>query len=185
MRANDRTLLASLGFSDPDKVSERHDLGCRYLLHPEMAKKLGTSVITAAAQRKCPEATVEITAISGRVEVPISKGEGQYKTTIGFLDVVLTGEAKVKPLYLDPGRFEIHVEVKVGVVPVSAILRQIKLYREFRIPTSFALVTDFPLSDSEMNLLKNERIHAFRFGPDFDAFCESQRGEKTAVVPEL
>ena len=32
--AHDRTLLASLGFADPDKKDQMHDLACEYLSQP-------------------------------------------------------------------------------------------------------------------------------------------------------
>ncbi len=39
-RASDRTLLQTLGFNDPDKGNEEHDLGCRYLIQPAQMEKL-------------------------------------------------------------------------------------------------------------------------------------------------
>lgn len=39
-RASDRTLLQALGFNDPDKGNEEHDLGCRYLIQPAQMEKL-------------------------------------------------------------------------------------------------------------------------------------------------
>lgn len=91
-------------------------------------------------------------------EVPISKGKGQYKTTIGFLDAFIAGEAtwSVRTVgsrsdnnafvatyvaydyteaegnmhRLDAGMFAVAVEVKIGREDVSSILRQMLLYRE-------------------------------------------------------
>jgi hypothetical protein len=192
MRATDRTLLSSLGFSDPDKVNERHDLACQYVLHPETAKKLAGTVMLAAAKHynaqsriKAPEVAIAITELGGKSEVPLSKGEGQYKTTIGFIDACLYGCIETQPAHLISYRFRLNVEVKIGVVPVSSIIRQIKLYSEYLEYPVFALLTDFPISDSEKSLLIHERIHPFRLGPEFDAFCESQRGEKRAVIEEI
>jgi hypothetical protein len=37
MHSFDRTLLAKLGFSDPDSRDRMHDLGCQYLAQPEIA----------------------------------------------------------------------------------------------------------------------------------------------------
>lgn len=39
-RTADRTLLASLGFADPDHKDRRHTLACQYLAQPEVAQKV-------------------------------------------------------------------------------------------------------------------------------------------------
>lgn len=41
MHSKDRTLLASLGFADPDKGNRLHYLACRYLTEPEQIARLG------------------------------------------------------------------------------------------------------------------------------------------------
>ncbi len=73
--SRDRTLLANLAFADPDKQDPLHDLGCQYIARPEVSSLLGLG-------RPHPEQRPLL-------EVPSSKGQDQYKTTIGFLDVVL------------------------------------------------------------------------------------------------
>ncbi len=40
MHSHDRTLLARLGFSDPDKKEPLHDLACAYLAEDTQARKL-------------------------------------------------------------------------------------------------------------------------------------------------
>lgn len=42
------------------------------------------------------EASVEIASIDATVEMPISKGEGQYKTTIGFCDLAIRGSLGIR-----------------------------------------------------------------------------------------
>jgi len=37
MHSHKRTLLASLGFNDPDKKDSRHNLGCQYLAQTRAA----------------------------------------------------------------------------------------------------------------------------------------------------
>jgi hypothetical protein len=76
MSAHDRTLLANLAFADPDKKDPLHDLACQYVAQPSVVEAMGLKV------RDCP-----VVALGGGIlECPISKGEGKYKTTIGFLD---------------------------------------------------------------------------------------------------
>jgi len=99
MHSHDRTMLARLGFADPDKKNPIHDLACQYVALPENATALVAHTVLV---RQVPVArtytdhcklkgTVTMTPEFSRaeLEVPISKGEGQYKTTIGFLDVAL------------------------------------------------------------------------------------------------
>lgn len=40
MHANERTLIANLGFSDPDKKNPLHDLACQYLAMDENRLKI-------------------------------------------------------------------------------------------------------------------------------------------------
>lgn len=104
MHAHDRTLLASLGFADPDKKNPRHDLACQYLALSENHEKLARLVVPAAPKNvtyqlpgnlPCGYPSVEATRTytvsigSPILEWPITKGEGRYKSTIGFVDAVL------------------------------------------------------------------------------------------------
>lgn len=125
--AHDRTLIASMGFADPDKKDARHDLACQYLAQPEIAQRVvrrfrhadlqsgayhGTEWFeyddkfrhglphdagprfglgyhsTSRHERVEFERTCELDT-SPRFEVPIHKGEHQYRTTIGYLDLVV------------------------------------------------------------------------------------------------
>jgi hypothetical protein len=95
MHAHNRTLIAKLGFADPDRKEPLHDAACRYLGEGNRPHKL--------AAMCCPDALSRYIGLCGRdddqrrwgaasaaLEVPVSKGEDQYKQTIGFLDVVLS-----------------------------------------------------------------------------------------------
>jgi len=113
--SHDRTLLASLGFSDPDKREQLHDLACEYLTETERAIRL--------VRIANPPETGPI-SVRTILESEISKGEGQYRTTIGFLDLRIDwiGETR-KGVVL--------VEVKILSVSIGDILRQIALYRGY------------------------------------------------------
>lgn len=98
-RSTDRTLLASLGFADPDKKNPLHDLACQYLALPENAARLVEKhLLTPPDPRNLAHYTnvrwdsIELAAHidTAGLEVALYKGEGQYRTTIGFLDLEIT-----------------------------------------------------------------------------------------------
>jgi hypothetical protein len=113
MHAFDRTLLAKLGFGDPDKGSSAHDLATHYLLLPENIQKVLSYLFG-----RDPTLRWELKGTS--VEAPISKGDGQYKTTIGFID----GCAKFD---LFRRRTEEHINAqKAGIVEKRRLLEEKK-----------------------------------------------------------
>lgn len=79
--SHDRTLLAQLGFSDKDKKNPRHDLACRYLSQKDVLPKL----VKPHLVEGCDLVTATVVP-----EHHITKGDGRYKTTIGFADLYLT-----------------------------------------------------------------------------------------------
>ena len=79
MHSHDRTLLSSLGFADKDKTNPRHDLAIAYMQTWEASQ----AWIPAVAQ--VPGA--EWRCGSFIPEELITKGQGQYATTVGFLDM--------------------------------------------------------------------------------------------------
>lgn len=56
--AHDRTLLAKLGFADPDKKDARHDLACRYTALPES----GLAIAKAEDARDAARADARVLA---------------------------------------------------------------------------------------------------------------------------
>ncbi len=180
--SHDRTMLARLGFSDPDKQDPLHDLACRYLVRPTVASKLVRKYMNmedcvpaneeadvlaeylvalgpdhpGPRHRKRYEKAVlasEVAATGrGEVEKHLTKGEGKYRTTIGFIDAVITGKAKCSRMRsfwvngtdeADSGEGAdvghgfaegfletptVYCEVKIAPVPVGDLVRQIKLY---------------------------------------------------------
>lgn len=108
---NDRTLLASLGFADPDKKDRRHTLACQYLCQPDVAVRLWHRINPMLALRRpvppepivctghkeygvreCPPDPTgmwEADHISAEMESKVTTDRGFL---IGFVDVALTGK---------------------------------------------------------------------------------------------
>jgi hypothetical protein len=151
--SSDKTLLARLGFADPDKGRSEHDRACQYLALPEQrAKVLDLVVGRLLAERDINERvyTALRTGHIGRfalkhansiLEEPISKGSGAYQTTIGFVDVVyefmytrqFVGQENTERISREePERAGLlNIEVKIAKVSVGEVLRQVGLYKEY------------------------------------------------------
>lgn len=90
-----RTLLAKLGFADPDRKEPLHDKACRYLSAPGQAQRLVELTREPPAdERREIHSLTRPAQPRANVEVALSKGNGTYKTTIGFVDVVLRAYAE-------------------------------------------------------------------------------------------
>lgn len=104
MHSHEKTLLSSLGFSDPDKKSPVHDLACQYLSTKEVRQKLADAFVGPSLSerpfqwKENKEYVRQDLSISGKksgtmkvggpdFERILSKGEGKYKTTVGFVDL--------------------------------------------------------------------------------------------------
>lgn len=83
MHSHQRTLLSSLGFSDPDKKNRHHDYACQYLCEPENANRLMQHL------RRDSTEDFDFKLDDAHLEVHLAKGSGQYQSTIGFLDALL------------------------------------------------------------------------------------------------
>ncbi len=179
MHSHDRTLIARLGFEDPDKKDPRHDLACQFLATEQNGSKLA------------PYFHARTYGTPSRVEVPISKGEGKYRVVAGFADVVVFMEVphycshrckcrpkEVGPVWdIGPG-FAAMIEVKIAKLSINEILRQILFYQaswtsdtedvEF---AKWVLATPWPLNSVERELLKTEDILHIRLADGFEKFC--------------
>lgn len=191
MHSHDRTLLASLGFSDPDKKSPLHDLACQFLTLSSSAKRI-------ISMFGCREPDIAQGYPSIEVERAITKGEGQYKTTIGFLDVVVRGmmphvcksksccDPTPKDEWQNATLGSIIVEVKVNKISISDVIRQINLYAQFTSSgasgrenwSRYLLATTWPLTDSELRLLNMEKIKHVLLGESFNAYVEKSEQSK-------
>lgn len=107
MHSHDRTMWASLAGGDKDKTNTLHGLACRYLTEPEQALRL-LSVCNPTAEgwtndlckreNNYDSKILEyewvtfqdpvVRFLNRSLEHPINKGQGQYMTTVGFLDAV-------------------------------------------------------------------------------------------------
>lgn len=196
--ASDRTLIASLGFADKDKTSGRHTLACEWA-----ASASGAAAILDAAEVpfygfRCKDQPVR-EGVSSRTEVPLTKGERQYATTIGFVDAVLSPwlmqdcgcSVCVGITTKAHNRRRVHgsalyVEVKIAREDVGAIIRQINFYRphvENGSHGTWVLLADWEINEIEATALRREKIVPLRLGERFRAFCEA--GKATASVATL
>jgi hypothetical protein len=198
--SHDRTLIASLGFADPDKHDQMHDLACEFLAEPTQAERIVRFVEPQVDDRLSTEASVE---------VAISKGEGQYRTTIGFIDVQIEWERPE----IESGL--VVVEVKIGKTSIGDIVRQFNLYREYvggrerglpvvldrstfqarlramrttqasgqasgwipsirMAPTRWVLAHAFDLDAGQVDTLKRESVHPIRLGAGFSKWFEER-----------
>lgn len=182
MRSQDRTLLANLGFADQDKKNPLHDKACYYLATPKVSTELAGSLIVDEKFRVKGNAKTEI-------EHPLSKGNGQYKTTIGFIDVLIQQEIEHSP---DGCRWHMHsieevaVEVKIIPVSISESIRQIKLYREYiEYSWRFVLVTSWTPDESEKAALRNERIYHRKLGDGFKQWQKEESSGRPCISVEI
>lgn len=244
MRSHERTMLARCGFDDQDRSDPMHDLACRYLsteVQPEgIAKIAGLGRLERQCEVEkynrnagCEFNLEKHTAVSDFVhfkthtEFAIHKGDGQYRVTIGFADVVFTYKRmesltrresvayrkvyttdrfdyKVerideKPLaqpdtepqdcscrYIDGGPFSVVVEVKTNPLPVSDVVRQVSLYRSHTDPrlTRFLIATTFPMTESQVQYLKNEGIFHCVLGSKFQRFASEIKSQPRMAKSE-
>ncbi len=193
MRSSDRTLISSLGFSDPDKGDRTHDLACQYIAANAASILDGLTLILSDKIARPVD-----NSIRHAFEEIVSKGEGKYQTTIGFIDVVIRFDVALGDEY-DPETWKpikysgdlvplsIAVEVKTNPVGVGDVLRQIKLYRQYADHNRWWLVTAFPISPVDLETFHSERIRHLVLGDRFRAWVAEQEqfGNQVADSPEI
>jgi hypothetical protein len=210
MHAHDRTLLAALSFSDKDKKDSRHDAASRYLAKQENALRLAELCIVKTKGTSGEEGMLKWEGVNtrtgfGRVrpryEVPIHKGEGKYRNTVGFMDLVLDVPVDIETrgvqqcktwsygewepeqplLHNYVTQIDIRVEVKIGEVGVGDIIRQINLYKSFLAAKGarWVAATLFPLTAAEVEQLKEEDIFHIQLGEGFKKYHEETSGQES------
>jgi len=158
------------------------------------------------------ERPVTITAVEARrtvtkavFERPITKGQGQYKTTIGFADVFLRTTMSARCVYTwttpngasetweqwDPLGLDrasvIVVEVKAQPVPASEILRQLRLYAEYLAGDPILVAaTLFEMPSGEVDMLRSQEVRTIRLGDPFQTWAAAQSQPKSGKqTPEV
>ena len=119
-----------------------------------------------------------------RKEHPITKGTNQYKTTIGFIDVWMTytlkQQWKLKPptgrsiTFDSDTNMEVILEVKT-VIKVGEILRQLKLYKEYKPKADLVLVSTVPVTALQVSALQAEGIQVIQLGKDFEKWKQARQ----------
>ena len=217
MHAHDRTMLARLGFADPDRREPLHDQACRYLtttpaisriidvLELEYTNRPSRFEYSPGRQHRCrTDRTVSWT--DATFEREISKGYGQYRTTIGFIDVHLQFRLDYRRYqveqrrtvhnrdeepwtphedYADVDSTEAAIEVKATSTPVGEVIRQINLYRSYSRISTWILATTYPLTQSQVDCLSNERIKHVVLGANFLEYVEQQASADPALSVEV
>jgi hypothetical protein len=113
-RSHEKTLLAKLGGSDEDRRHPLHDLACQYISQSKVAVKLANLLDLKALwaeafidpppcresksyqrREECDfgfrysDCVFSVTDTRSHQECLLTKGDGQYATTIGFVDVLI------------------------------------------------------------------------------------------------
>lgn len=206
MHAHERTLLARLGFADPDRRDPLHDIACRYLAMPEVSLRVAKLLDLEYSHRpqclqtstgyemKC-ESSRFVKKVRSKCEHEIYKGVGQYRSTVGFLDLYLQVELEESYTnvqkrrdclqhsthpwepdsdFVMPDAEFAAIEVKSTDVPVSDVIRQINLYRSYSNIGRWILATTYPLNQSQVDCLVNARIRHIHLGQRFQEFVKEQ-----------
>lgn len=204
MHSKDRTLLAQMGFADPDRKETRHELAIQYLIRRDVAFAMTCIAIDASEGlinfqvydggeptllREC-----EIERIASvATEVHVGKGDGKFKGTVGFLDIVfdVAVRKKVVPKEADPMscravNYSQVVEVKINPIPTSDLIRQINLYREYHSAKIWIAALAYSISEDDANLLRIARIRHVRLGDKFTQYVQSRKTDRReSDTPEV
>ena len=223
MHAHERTMLARLGFADPDKKDRRHDLACQYLAQRPVVDKivplLGLEQSPQAYERTHDNAQEKgITAkvfssYETELEYQVSKGSDEYRTTIGFVDLVYYFTLEIRYTQRSERKFQdyfqswsswknlpdsnyrehvnIGVEVKISPTTVGDIIRQISLYRSYidhwymhgGDSSRWILATAYPLSSLDIQSLAKQQISHVLLGKGFEKFVDFQ--EQLSVAKNI
>jgi hypothetical protein len=180
MHSHERTTLSQkFGFQDSDRGEPEHDSAISYLRQPEILLACFTNHPNSQKVIKQKGFRLEINLIES--EKLLTKGTGQYATTLGFLDLFVT----FCPCWINDRGEEDTVfcnsifEVKINKEPIGSVVRQLKFYRESYMqcfPTQKLhrayLVTRWKLSDVETTSLLQENIFPIFLGEKFTEYLK-------------
>jgi hypothetical protein len=168
MHSHEKTLIARLGFADTDKRHSAHDEIQMQLCDDPiwLAREIGRHLRSTNEQDWGQVGSFDV---SRKVEEPISKGDGKYKTTIGFIDLQLCirwFNGKEWDGNELPFRWQTwNIEIKALPCPAAEIIRQIKLYKEYTQSDGWVIITGYEMEPSEKRMIGREGILTFR-APD-------------------
>ena len=161
------------------------------------------------AKQSCLFSFTHSVLIEAKTEVPIHKGENQYRTTIGFIDVALRfndsfalsqcGQIQCtcglcnwrlsewpveKKETLVCRGWDAFIEVKIDRLPVSDVIRQISLYRTYAGDhnTQWVLATPWPINEREKVALDARLIHHILLGRRFEAFKQEESPDAQSTL---
>lgn len=199
MHSHNRTLIARLGFADPDKGDSRHDAACRYLATRAIHESVATEVVGEGIPA----------VVRPAFEVPFKKNAGFIDLRLPYLklydhddpEVILGGQlARYRDMdrdhyapaarVLEGGAIEwssyvlrwLNVEVKVSPVPIGNILRQINFYRS-HVGGPWLLATLFPLSHGDHEVLRGADISHALLGDAFHRWMAEEQVRELTAAP--
>lgn len=191
--SHDKTYIASLGFSDPDKNLSEHDLACRYLCEKEnvlsLVKNFGTP-------RRWWEPNPYVAALQ---ECPINQESGSFKRTIGFADVILdcyipTGRKKEETYgktvetVFEANHLNALIEVKIKPQSINTAIRQLKFYKTYMEKYKcmvFILATRFKITENDIKNLKENEIEHIFLGDMFTKYLKMSENDKYTEMIEI
>jgi hypothetical protein len=106
-----------------------------------------------------------------RTEVPITKGEGQYKTTKGYFDLICDVKPKIKGQFScyqnkEPKQICIEVKQKKDFDDTGSILRQVNEYKEY-----------YFYNQKRSNIFDYDSYYAAKRNTVFVIYCDEQIDE--------
>jgi hypothetical protein len=209
-----RTLLASLGFADPDHSDSIHDLACQYLGQPEQMAALDDIMPWAKRfeqERKQLQserddvppisytATYEYLLANEWLErptKPYGRAIPRRGNTIGFLDLIIVKKYPIpgscyddvtnkRGSCWDDQTHSIVVEVKTHPLSIGDLLRQLKLYQNYHHANAWVVATTYKINELDKSALDNEDIRHVYLGQKFQAWAASVQNREATSIIEL
>lgn len=201
--SHQRTLLARMGFGDPDLKLPKHDVAVQYISEPQILSRLFEKLIAPSiTSHRILDITGHVTGVKAvtdvKSEIMLTKGAGAYASTVGFIDLTAVchygfkvdderagmftesyGDSFVKRTA--NGSARLVVEVKITPETTAAILRQIGVYREFQPsewrngyePAYWIVATDFPITQQDALQLIQSNVYHVKLGSDFESYYDA------------
>lgn len=218
--SHDKTLLARLGFQDPDAKDPLHDLACEYMALEENVLKLQEIVdpvpdvtigedVTSELGFEPDEGdfnfrfTEVVSSAESHIESVLTKGMGQYMTTVGFIDVDARWRVVQKRVGTMKLRHEqvrkvddrhyngrIVIEVKISSITVGDVARQMNLYRSHILAmgdyrSKFVVAAAFDVNEYYRSALERENVTIVRLGERFGVWAREKANSASAKVPQF